>query len=90
MLMLLINVRMTETEPLHVLITADTDEALARGMKAVETLLTPIDDPTGEVGCVRSRVHVHDYRTQIRKKELTELWKINGTLRETDDDYRTF
>jgi hypothetical protein len=38
----------------------------------VTPLLKPVDDPNNE----------------LLKESLVELWRINGTLRERDDDYR--
>jgi splicing factor 1 len=57
-----------EDEPLHVLIAADTEECLTKGVDEVRRLLTPVDDNSNE----------------HKRKQLMELATINGTLRDND------
>lgn len=59
-----------EDEPLHVLITADTQDSLDRAKVMVEKLLTPIEEE----------------RNELKREQLRELARIHGTLRETFDD----
>lgn len=56
----------SENEELHVLITAETDEALEKAAAMVEKLLVPIDE------------EMNDHK----KQQLRELASLNGTLRD--------
>jgi hypothetical protein len=55
-----------DDDELHVLLTADTDEQIAKADQLVRQLLVPISED----------------RNEIKKDQLRELAKINGTLRE--------
>ena len=55
-----------DDDELHVLITADNDEQIAKAEQLVKQLLVPISED----------------RNEIKKDQLRELAKINGTLRE--------
>jgi splicing factor 1 len=54
-----------EDEPLHVFITADTQESLDKAVKMVEALLVPVDESKNE----------------HKARQLRELALMNGTLR---------
>ncbi|KAH3765078.1 Zinc finger protein [Pelomyxa schiedti] len=55
-----------DDEPLHVLITGDTDEQVEKAYQLVMPLLTPMDESQNE----------------WKKQQLRELAEINGTLRD--------
>jgi len=55
-----------DDEPLHVYLTADTQEALEKGTAIIEQLLVPVDEG----------------KNDHKAKQLRELAAINGTLRD--------
>jgi len=55
-----------EDEPLHVLVTADTEESLERAAAMVERLLVPVEEGKNE----------------HKRQQLRKLAEINGTLRD--------
>jgi len=61
-------------EPMHVLITAETEESAEAAAEMVRELLVVVDDENN----------------QHKKLQLRELAALNGTLRDTDADRRAF
>lgn len=58
----------SENEPLHVLVTADTQEQLDKAKEMVKQLLTPVEEG----------------RNEHKRAQLRELAALNGTLRDDE------